>query len=86
MTDWAYLKHNETGGVTRVPDDPEVLSDFALRGWEPTDDVPADIYIPHPDGYGPRTDLDENLYKPAEPTEGAEDVEPNPDDAPDSEE
>jgi hypothetical protein len=33
VADWVTLRHEETGGETRVPDHPDVLAAHEARGW-----------------------------------------------------
>lgn len=41
--EWITLRHEDTGGTTRIPDDPDVLVVHQSRGWsvavEPDEDV-----------------------------------------------
>lgn len=60
--DRVYLKHKETGGTTEVVNDPDVLADFADRGWLPAErPAIADVFIPHPSGFGQK-ELDASFY------------------------
>lgn len=60
----AYLVHKETKGVTEVPNEPDVIDDYALRGWEKTERPGPVPFIPSPDGVGGRK-LDPKDYNPA---------------------
>jgi hypothetical protein len=51
MSDWIYLEHEETGGTTRVPDDPDVIRVHEAKGWSVVD--PPDTsapFVPPKDG------------------------------------
>jgi hypothetical protein len=42
---WVYLVHPETGGAGLFPDSPDVIKQYAARGWEPGAE-PADADAP----------------------------------------
>lgn len=56
---WVYLVHPETGGSGLFPDSPDVLAQYAARGWEPgtepDDDAPAPAPEPAQPASNPRT-------------------------------
>jgi hypothetical protein len=43
---WVYLRHNETGGHTSVPDAPGVLENWQARGWVKADEPEAGPFVP----------------------------------------
>lgn len=60
--DRVYLKHVETGLTTEVVNDPDVLADFADRGWLPAErPAYADIFIPDPSGHGAKA-VDASIF------------------------
>jgi len=59
MPDWVYITNDETGGTTRVADEPGVVEHYEARGWRKVDPPDAGIFVPrsaeHPadtDAYG----------------------------------
>lgn len=46
MTEWIDLRHPETEGTTRAPDDPGVIAWHEARGWERYDPEPASPAVP----------------------------------------
>jgi hypothetical protein len=53
--DWLYLEHKETGGITRVADEPGVLEWHEARGWAKADEPEPVPFVP-PKGDAPPGD------------------------------
>jgi hypothetical protein len=64
MADRVYLVHKVTKQSTEVPDLPDVLANYAARGWLPAERPGSVPFIPSPDGLGGRV-LDPKDYNPA---------------------
>lgn len=46
MTDFVWIKNAETGGTTKIPDEPGVLDWYAGRGWKPYDPPAEKPFVP----------------------------------------
>ena len=40
---WLYATHPETGGETRLPNDPGVVAAFTARGWTTHEEMPEHL-------------------------------------------
>lgn len=62
MADRVFLQHEVTGGTTEVINDPDVLAEFADRGWHPASrPATSHIFIPDPSGHGGKA-LDDSFF------------------------
>lgn len=62
---WAYVVHKDHKHLSaEVPNDPDVLADYALRGWVVTERPGPVPFSPSPDGIGGRK-FDPRDYNPA---------------------
>jgi hypothetical protein len=71
---WIYVKHEETGGATYIPDEDGVLEWYEGRGWKQVDEPEVVPFIP-PKGDAPPGD--DEWVKLTHPATGGEHDFPN---------